>query len=208
VTLGVTAVLFDADGVIQRAPHFQVRLAAAFGSPPEALEACVADIFSAELDALVGRADYAQALLPVLDKWGAGCSVSDFFGHWHELEVDLAALELVRALCAAGVYCALASNQEQHRARRMSERLGYREVFQAEFYSCHVGHAKPSSEYFEAVIAMAGLEAARTLFIDDREDNVAAARNAGLQAAQFELPETGSGAPALRLLLRGFSLPV
>ncbi len=88
----------------------------------------------------------------------------------------------------------------------MSEVLGYGELFYREFYSCYLGWAKPDPAYFGDVLRLGELAPGRTLFIDDRPQNVEAARAAGLQAAQFVLGEIGSGGVALRTLLAGFGL--
>ena len=202
-----TAVLFDGDGVIQRAPaDVRLRLVGAMGAAPSDLEACMADIFAAEAPALTGGADFAEALIPVLGKWNAGGDVAALLAEWRTIEVDRSILALIGALRRSGVYCALASNQEHHRAGHMSEQLAYREVFDREFYSCHLGHTKPAAAYFQEIVRLADLDPGRTLFIDDRMENVEAARLAGLQAAQFVLGEMGSGAAPMRRLLMTFGL--
>ncbi len=202
-----TAVLFDADGVIQRAPaDLQSRLALVLGAAASEREACMADYFAAEAPCLTGAADFAQALAPVLAKWKTTSDLAAVLAAWQEIEVDHSVLALIASLRRGGVYCALASNQERHRAGHMSERLAYREVFDREFYSCHLGHMKPSPAYFHEIVRLADLDPARTLFIDDRIDNVEAARHAGLRAAQFVLDEIGSGARPMRRLLATYGL--
>jgi putative hydrolase of the HAD superfamily len=200
----IDAILFDADGVIQRAPaDIHQRLATSLGAAPHQVQACVADIFEAEAPALVGAAELAETLAPVLARWRAPCDAQALIAQWHTIEVDTSVLGLVAELRAAGMRCAIASNQEAGRARRMSDGLGYGRAFDREFYSCHVGHAKPSPHFFAEVIRQGGLDPPRTLFIDDRPDNVEAARRAGLVGAQFVLGEIGSGAGPLRALLAG-----
>jgi putative hydrolase of the HAD superfamily len=202
-----TAVLFDGDGVIQRAPaDLRLRLVRAVGASPSDMEACMADIFAAEAPALSGDADFAETLVPVLGKWKAGCDAAAFLAEWRTIEVDRSILALIADLRRSGVYCALASNQEHHRAGHMSEQLAYREVFDREFYSCHLGQTKPSAAYFDEIVRLADLDPSRTLFIDDRIGNVEAARLAGLQAAQFVLGEMGSGAEPMRRLLMSYGL--
>jgi putative hydrolase of the HAD superfamily len=202
-----TAVLFDADGVIQRAPaDIHIRLTMALGATPADREACMADYFAAEAPCLTGAADFAEALRPVMAKWKVTSDPATVLAVWHEIEVDHSILEIIRALRRSGVYCALASNQQSHRASHMSEQLAYREVFDREFYSCHLGHMKPSPDYFHEIVRLARLSPAQTLFIDDRTDNVEAARQAGLQAAQFVLGEVGAGAKPMRRLLASYGL--
>jgi HAD superfamily hydrolase (TIGR01509 family) len=197
-----TAVLFDADGVLQRAPaDLQTRLTQMLGGVLSDREACMADYFAAEAPCLTGAANFAEALAPVIAKWKATCEAAALLAAWSTIEVDNSVLAVVAGLRRAGLYCALASNQEHHRALHMSETLAYRDVFDREFYSCHLGHMKPSPEYFHEIVRLAELDPARTLFIDDRIDNVEAARKAGLQAAQFVLGEMGAGAEPMRRLL-------
>jgi putative hydrolase of the HAD superfamily len=201
------AVLFDADGVIQRAPYdLQLRLTLALGGLESDREACMADIFAAEAPALSGEADFAEALVPVLGKWKAACDAAAILAHWQTIEVDRSVLALIAGLRRSGVYCALASNQERHRAGHMSGELAYRDVFDREFYSCDLGHVKPSAAYFHEIVRLAGLDPGRTLFIDDRIANVEAARGAGLQAAHFVLGDMGTGAASMQRLLAGYGL--
>jgi putative hydrolase of the HAD superfamily len=202
-----TAVLFDADGVIQRAPaEIHIRLTTALGASPADQQACMADYFAAEAPCLTGAVDFAEALRPVMAKWKLTGDPAEVLAIWHEIEVDQSILGIIGALRRSGVYCALASNQQSHRASHMSEQLAYREVFDREFYSCHLGHMKPSPDYFHEIVRLARLSPAQTLFIDDRTDNVEAARQAGLQAAQFVLGEVGAGAKPMRRLLASYGL--
>jgi len=203
----IGAVLFDADGVIQRAtPGLHDRLTRLLGGAANAREACMADIFAAEAPALVGEADFAHALAPVLERWAATCDVAAILAAWRTIDVDHSVLELVAELRRAGVYCAIASSQERHRARHMSEALGYGARFDREFYSCDLACTKPDVRFFTEILRLSGLPPASTLFIDDRAENVEAARAAGLRASQFVLGEMGAGGPPLRGVLAQFGL--
>ncbi len=203
----VTAVLFDADGVIQLAPDYlHLRLVEALGRMPEEREACMDAIFAAEAPALVGAASFESRLEAALKSLNASCDVATVLDLWCDIACNEQTLALVADLRAQGVYCALASNQERNRARHMSEQLGYTRAFDAEFYSCDLGCTKPAAAFFEAIIQRAGLDPARTLFIDDRQDNVEAARACGLVAEQFVLWKEPDGAAALQRLLAAHGL--
>ncbi len=65
-----------------------------------------------------------------------------------------------------------------------------------------VGLAKPDRAIFELLLARYGLDAPRTLLVDDSVTNVEAARACGLCAVQF------TGAGALAAQLRALGLPV
>ena len=202
----LTAVLFDADGVIQlAADYLHMELIQALGRAPEEREACLDAIFAAERPALIGQASFEDCLAPALRQLNAPCDAGRVIELWRAIECNQAALALVRRVRERGVWCAIASNQERNRARHMSEALGYGRVFDREFYSCDLGCTKPSPTFFEAIIRDAALDPARTLFIDDRLDNVEAARACGLVGEQFVLWQEPDGAAALerRLAARG-----
>ncbi len=71
---------------------------------------------------------------------------------------------------------------------------GFEEVyFEKAYYSHDVKMRKPNVNIYEHVIADAGIDPQRALFIDDNHDNIAGARQAGLHAAwhdpQLEIRE-------------------
>ena len=53
-------------------------------------------------------------------------------------------------------------------------------------FSCYVQLIKPDPEIYRTLLEKYGLQAEECLFIDDREDNVVAARELGMQAIRFE----------------------
>ena len=83
----------------------------------------------------------------------------------------------------------LATNQQAYRAEYMPSSLGYARYFDHLLYSCEIGYSKPSIEYFSAATARVGIEPSRTLFIDDNETNVAAARDCGIHATLFHISD-------------------
>jgi putative hydrolase of the HAD superfamily len=68
-----------------------------------------------------------------------------------------------------------------------------------------MGVAKPAPEYFRSIVNELGLPAADVLFLDDRDDNVMGAREAGLHAVQFLID---SGSRNLANTLRQFGIEV
>lgn len=201
------AILFDADGVIQLATDYlHASLVEAIGRPAHERDICMAAVWAAEAPALTGEVAFEVGLQAALLGLGAKCDVETVLEHWRMIAPDASILSLIRQVRQTGVYCALASNQERNRARHMSDALGYRHVFDREFYSCDLGHTKPSRRYFDEVVRLAGLDRGRTLFIDDRLENVEAARQSGLLAEQFVLWQVDDGAAALKELLRRHDL--
>ena len=201
------AILFDADGVFQRPPpDLAARLALATGLAPSLADRFILDLFAAEALAETGTEDFFACAQRVLARWELSLSNHRLGELWHEIEVDKPVLALVADLRGRGIYCALASNQQSHRAHFMSEHLGYAALFDAEFYSCHLGHMKPAAAYFEAVIQALRLTPQQILFIDDRAENVEAASRVGIHAALFAPNPEKSGVGAMDAILGPYGL--
>lgn len=64
------------------------------------------------------------------------------------------------------------------------------DLFEKAYFSHEMGLRKPYLESFEFILKEQGLIASETLFIDDTEKNVTAAREAGLQAILLVSPRT------------------
>ena len=184
--MAIQAILFDADGVVQRQkPEFRSILTDVLGPPQDNLEAFLQDIFKTERPALTGARDFADDLAAVLLRWNCRGTVQEALRAWEQIHVDEGMITHINALRASGIYCGLATNQQSYRARYMSETLGYRTVFDREFYSCELGEMKPNPGYFQAILREMALPPDRVLFIDDHEANVLAARQVGLHASVF-----------------------
>ena len=59
------------------------------------------------------------------------------------------------------------------------------EMFDGIVISSEIGMLKPDREIYEHLLGRFGLQARRTVFIDDHEPNVIGARSAGIQAIHF-----------------------
>lgn len=72
----------------------------------------------------------------------------------------------------------------EHFAAEFQSRYGRSldSCFEKAYYSHVIGHRKPDTGGFEYIAGEAGLDPARTLFIDDAEVNVEGARKAGWKA--------------------------
>ncbi len=198
----ISAVLFDADGVIQRSTiDWWSRLTSFV--PAGQGEEFVADLMAAERPSLVGKGDFRDAVAEVLRRWGSSVSLEDALEPWTWFAAEPAVLELIQALRADGIGCHLATNQQAYRRAIMQDERGYGEWFDQTFYSCDLGLAKPDPAYFRAILGAIELPASSVLFIDDNESNVAGALSVGLQAEVYDL---ALGTDALVDLLRRYDL--
>ncbi len=85
--------------------------------------------------------------------------------------------------------------------RAIEEDLGLGRFLAWSFVSCETGLRKPDLRAYTHAVEELGVPAADCLFVDDREENVAAAREAGMDAVRF------TGADALREELARRGLP-
>jgi putative hydrolase of the HAD superfamily len=64
--------------------------------------------------------------------------------------------------------------------------FGLRDVFPTFFTSCWLGVRKPTHEIYARVLGMSQADPARTLFIDDRTQNLAPAAALGMRTVHFQ----------------------
>lgn len=184
------AVLWDADGVLQRVPPgWEESMRPAIEGRVEDVDAFLEHAFWEERPALRGEVAWLDLLPRMLERWGIEDAYDVVVRTWLTIEPVTAARDLVREVRARDVPCYLASNQDQHRARYMHDHLGYADLLDGEFYSCDLGSAKPDEAYFEAIIGGLALRHEQVLFVDDSSANVAAARSLGLVAETWSYRE-------------------
>jgi 2-haloacid dehalogenase len=99
-------------------------------------------------------------------------------------------VEILRALIERGVRCFGLTNMEAETYPLRRARYDFLRWFEGTVVSSAEGVAKPDPEIFRRLLDRFGLQAARTVLIDDSAVNVEAARAIGLQAVRFESPET------------------
>jgi putative hydrolase of the HAD superfamily len=88
-------------------------------------------------------------------------------------------------LHAAGINTGLLSNMPWDLANYVRANFEWMEKFSFKTLSAEVGMIKPDPAIYEYTLRGLGVSAAETLFIDDREPNILAARALGMRAIQF-----------------------
>lgn len=173
--------MVDVDGVLIRSPPggWSRDLQADLGLLQHVLETEFFDIHWAEI--AVGRASLPARLGPVLERCAPHLTARGLMDYWfqRDAEVDPTFLGQLEPLRASGVALHLATNQEHERAAFLWKTLGLQDHFAAMHYSADVGWAKPDPGFFTTVVARTGYAPADLILVDDRPDNVAAARQAG-----------------------------
>lgn len=201
----ILAVLFDADGVLQRTKPGWIEELQRLCGDAEDVESFTQDVFKAEEPCLLGKGDFEALLSSVLKKWDSPATVSEALNIWTMIDPDDSVLGLIRTLRANGTTVALATNQQQHRAEFMLNGLGYAKEFDHILCSCFLGHAKPGVEYFNKSVDILDIPPDQMLFIDDHDRNVESAKIAGLHSHRFHLDD---GLNALLGILERYGLAV
>jgi putative hydrolase of the HAD superfamily len=109
---------------------------------------------------------------------------------WNAMLLDLpkARIELIGSLRSSFNTFVLSNTNEIHIAafntimNRATGGTPFENYFNKVYYSHEIGMRKPDLEIFNFVIEEQGLNPNKTLFIDDMEQNILAAKEAGLQA--------------------------
>jgi 2-haloacid dehalogenase len=98
-------------------------------------------------------------------------------------------VEILRELKANGVPVYALTNMESWTYPGRRERYPFLRWFDGTIVSGDEGVAKPDPRIFKLLLERFHLNPASTLFIDDKPNNVAAARDIGIQSIVFESPE-------------------
>lgn len=182
----IEVVVFDMDGVIRHWTGEEMRAfeqahglepgtvgAAAF-SEPLYEDAMTGKLTAEEWAASIGRR--IAETHPQVDV--DACSTMWLATEWR---VDEEVVGIARALQAAGQRIAVFSNASSRLEQDMSS-MGVADLFHHVANSFHLGLAKPDAAAFERVADDLGTAPERLLFVDDREENVSGAVDAGWHA--------------------------
>ncbi|MES9543810.1 MULTISPECIES: HAD family phosphatase [unclassified Actinomadura] len=191
----MTWIVFDYAGVISASPPVGAGalLPRTVGAPP----ARFWPVYWAH------RRDYDLAAVTAAEFWRRVCGrldvpVDDDLIHvlvtldvrtWAHVNEDTVAL--LRELAERGTPLALLSNAPVELARMVDGRP-WAPLFRHRLYSADLGLAKPAPEIFHELTGRLGAAPDEVVFVDDREENVRAARMLGIRSVLF------TGVPGLR----------
>jgi len=95
-------------------------------------------------------------------------------------------IAIVRRLQSGrGIRMATLNNESRELNEYRIRRFGLCELFDVFFSSCWLGVRKPTRAIYERALGMTQTDPHRTLFVDDREQNLAPARALGMQTIHF-----------------------
>jgi putative hydrolase of the HAD superfamily len=187
-----TAVVFDLFGVIAcaQSPTGQADIVAAAGVPAGRTEEfwhVYWELRPSYDRGRLGGPDYWRSVAGALDRTFDRARIAELIdadcGSWRA--VDPRMLDLLDVLARSGLTLGLLSNIPPELADEFLRRHAWLGRFAVLGFSCRIGLVKPEPAAFDWCIRSLGIEPARILFVDDREENVRAARACGMQGHLF-----------------------
>jgi putative hydrolase of the HAD superfamily len=183
----IDVLLFDFGGVIVDIDFGRAFAgwALAAGVPPASVAAHFRfdDAYAAHERGEIRAAEYFASLRRSL---GIDLSDEQFLAGWNAIFVGEAPgmRTLLAAAAKARALYLFSNTCEAHRRYWMPRYRDLLQPFADVFLSCDLGMRKPEREAFEFVAGRIGVPPSRIAFFDDRAENVAGARSAGLRAFQ------------------------
>jgi putative hydrolase of the HAD superfamily len=98
-------------------------------------------------------------------------------------------IAVARALAATGVRMATLNNESAELNVHRIEVFGLRDIFPTFYSSCWLGVRKPTLAIYRRVLGMTQADPARTVFVDDRVQNLKPAAGLGMRTIQFRSAE-------------------
>lgn len=181
--------LFDMFGVIARhqSEDGKARLAATAGVPEEPFWAAYWSLRQPYDRGDVGGSAYWKRVAEALDTSFAPERITELIeadlASWSAVDEEM--VTLIEDLAASGRRIALLSNIPEELAAHYEERHRWLGHFEVCAFSCRIGHAKPEPGAYRWAYDALGTAPDEILFIDDRDENIAAARAAGLRGHLF-----------------------
>jgi putative hydrolase of the HAD superfamily len=139
-------------------------------------------------DIVHGRARLRDRLTPVLLEIAPDLTCDVLIQYWfeHDACLDQDLLAQLAAARERGIEIHLATVQEHERAAYIWDTMGLRDHCDAMHYAAALGAAKPAAAFFIAIENRTGFEPSEICFIDDKSENVEAARLRGWSAAVWK----------------------
>lgn len=185
--MSIQAILFDADGVIQKQdPELLMKFAKRLGNGDDE-KLFLSDLFAVEKPGLSGEIDLIEVFRKTLSRWNYQEHLNELLKIWTSIEIDHEIMSIIKDLRNQGTTCFVASNQPEFRAKYMSEKLGYKDDFDGEFYSFQLKTTKPNKLYFQKILHLLDLESGNVAFLDDRQENVDAAEKMGIKSGLYNI---------------------
>jgi putative hydrolase of the HAD superfamily len=186
---GIRAIVLDYGAVLchQPFPHEIERMARIFRVTPEEFPALYA----------APRSSYDRGELTAPEYWTEVARVAGLrlapdtierLSSWDKemwSHVNTEMIDWLQSVRAAGYKTALLSNMQFDMIAHVRAKFAWLQEFDHQIFSAEVRAAKPEPRIYERCLETLGAKPWEVVFIDDREENVAAARALGITSFHF-----------------------
>lgn len=185
----VSAVLFDADGVLTLPEEvFSVMYARSRGLDAKPFE----NFFETEWrDFVTGKRDLKEAISENPELWQWKGDANSLLDYWFKTEDvrNEPLIALIQQLRRQGLACYLATEQEKYRAAYMKDVM-FNGLFGDYFMTCDIGYKKSEPEFYNAIIehlrkGQPALLPSEVVFFDDDQSKVDTAHSVGINAQLY-----------------------
>jgi epoxide hydrolase-like predicted phosphatase len=122
-----------------------------------------------------------------IEQWGIDLTVQEVIDLLIEgYEVNEDVIKIVKEIRKKGYKTLICTNNFPARINGLDKRFGLLDNFDAYVFSYEIGATKPSTKIFQTLVDRSGVKAEEIVFADDNEDNLAGAREVGIQAFFYE----------------------
>lgn len=184
-------VILDLIGVIIASRYLTERMQEKYGIPIDDSKEVLSEIMQ------VVRQPNAPSIYslwhPYFERWGKNITEEEFLNFWFsEEEVVQEALDYIKELRGKGIKVFILSNNFKERTQYY--RTNFPKLFDnldGSYFSWESGYVKPgeNSEAWRDILDKENLDSSETIYFDDQDKNVEAARACGIHAYKYETLE-------------------
>lgn len=181
----IKVIIFDGINCISYQEPLSIGLARDYNIP---LEKTLPFFKGVLQDCVAGQSDLKEVLPPYLQAWGWKNGVDGLLRYWFERDhkIDKEIVAYINELRSRKILCFLATNNEKHRFTYMLNKMGFEKIFDKTYCSAHLGHKKPSQEFFKKIFEDLGnTKKEEILFWDDKLENIKGAKDFGFHAELY-----------------------
>lgn len=143
-----------------------------------------------------GKIDNEDFVKNINEVAGANFTIEEIYHIWNLMikDIPLSRLELISSLKKHFRVLVLSNTNTMHEdyfEKLMQSRIGLtmKDLVDKAYYSHHMGMRKPDPDIYQYVLKQEGLSPETTMFLDDKSENIEAARKLGIIAHRVEFPD-------------------
>ena len=138
-------------------------------------------------DMKVGKADLVDYNKEIIKRAQLPISLKELnVLHYKKIALNREMMEYMMSLKSHGYTLIILSNESKQGLDEKIQKFKLHQVFEKIYNSAYLGMAKPNKKIFEYVLRDYHIEASTTVFIDDLDKNINAAKELGFQTVLFE----------------------